>query len=293
MTSDVTSTFIQKLLEQKSGIAISSIEFLAIGGGSINQTYKITINKNKHFFCKINSSSKFPYLFQKEKNGLQLLAKQNIIRTPAIIACEENGNEQILVLEWIEQGLKTKEFWEVFGEQLARLHHVTNRNFGLHEDNYMGALSQANSPSDNWVDFFVQQRLKQQIKMAADRHLLDSNHITQFKKLYASLTAIFPEEQPSLLHGDLWSGNFLCDKKSLPVLIDPAVYFGNRNMDLAMTTLFGGFDNAFYEAYDYHFAFSQMRHEIWDVCNLYPLLVHLNLFGKSYLHDILRTIQRY
>jgi fructosamine-3-kinase len=293
MTSSVNKIFIQNSLEQKLNFPISSVEFFSIGGGSINQTYKIVINKTKHLFCKINSASRFPSLFAKEKNGLQLLAKQHIIRTPAIIACEEIESKQILILEWIEQGLETEKYWQVFGEQLAKLHQVTNKNFGLDEDNYMGSLPQANSSSDNWIEFFVEQRLEPQIKMAADRHLLDSHHIAQFKKLYVSLTAIFPEEQPSLLHGDLWSGNFLCNENNLPVLIDPAVYFGNRNIDLAMTTLFGGFDNAFYEAYRYHYPFPPNFREIWDVCNLYPLLVHLNLFGKSYLHDIFRTIQRY
>jgi len=281
------------LLEKESSQKISEIRFTSIGGGSINRTYKIIINKTEQFFCKTNSASKFPLLFQKEKHGLQLLVEQNIIRTPAIIACEEIGGEQILILKWIEQGLKTKKFWQIFGEQLAKLHRVTNKSFGLDEDNYMGALPQLNSLSNNWVDFFIHQRLEPQIKMAVDNHLLDPNHVIQFKKLYKFLPDIFPEEQSSLLHGDLWSGNFLCDENSYPVLIDPAVYFGDRNIDLAMTTLFGGFDNTFYEAYDYHFPLSQNHREIWEICNLYPLLIHLNLFGKGYLHDILNTLQRY
>jgi protein-ribulosamine 3-kinase len=293
MASSVIVTFIQSRLQEYLNLPVSSIHFQPIGGGSINQTYKIVINKNKLFFCKTNSASRFPSLFQKEKNGLLLLAEQNVIRTPIVIACEEMQGEQILILEWIEQGLKIIKFWQIFGEQLAKLHHVTNSNFGLHEDGYMGALPQANSLSDNWIDFFIHQRLEPQIKMAADNHLLDLYHINHFKKLYKSLPGIFPQEQPSLLHGDLWSSNFLSDENSLPVLIDPAVYFGNRNIDLAMTKLFGGFDDAFYEAYNYHFALPQNHREIWDVCNLYPLLIHLNLFGKSYLNDILHTIQRY
>jgi protein-ribulosamine 3-kinase len=293
MTSNVRKKSVQNLLEQKLNVPVSLIHFQSISGGSINQTYKVTINKSQHFFCKTNSASKFPSLFQKEKNGLQLLAKQNIIRTPAIIACIEIENEQILILEWIGQGSKTKNFWQIFGEQLAKLHHVTNSFFGLDEDNYMGALPQLNNPSNNWIDFFINERLEPQIKMAVDNHLLDPIHVSQFKKLYKFLPTIFTEEQPSLLHGDLWSGNFLCDENNLPVLIDPAICFGNRNIDLAMTTLFGDFDNAFYEAYHYHFPLSQNHREIWEICNLYPLLIHLNLFGKSYLHDILHTIQRY
>jgi protein-ribulosamine 3-kinase len=293
MASSVVHTLIQSRLEEYLNLPVSSILFQPIGGGSINKTYKILIAKTGAFFCKINSASRFPSLFQKEKNGLLLLAEQKIIRTPSPKACEEIHGEQILVLEWIEQGQKTIKFWQIFGEQLAKLHRSTNNDFGLVEDNYMGALQQSNSPSKTWVHFFIHQRLEPQVKIARDNHLLDANHITQFNKLYSSLPGIFPEEQASLLHGDLWSGNFLCDERSLPVLIDPAVYFGNRNIDLAMTTLFGGFDDAFYAAYNYHFALPPNHRQIWDVCNLYPLLIHLNLFGKSYLHDILHTIQRY
>lgn len=293
MNSSVYYEAIRNCLEQKLEVPIVSIDFHSVGGGSINQTYGLVVNKKKRFFCKINSALEFPSLFQKERKGLQLLAEQNIIRVPAVVACEEMQDEQILLLEWIEQGSKTKKFWEIFGEQLAKLHHVTNNHFGLDEDNYMGALPQLNDPSKNWVDFFVRQRLEPQIKMAADHHLLDASYISQFQKLYKSLPDIFPEEPSSLLHGDLWSGNFLCDENNSPVLIDPAVYFGNRNIDIAMTQLFGGFDHTFYEAYHYYFALPQNHTQIWDVCNLYPLLIHLNLFGKSYLHDILRTIQRY
>ena len=293
MTSNVVASFIQSRLEKHLHSPVSSIDLEPIGGGSINQTYKAIINKSNYFFCKTNSASKFPSLFQKEKNGLQLLAAQHIIRTPAIIDCEEAEGLQILLLEWIEQGLKTKKFWQIFGEKLAKLHHVTNNDFGLPEDNYMGALPQQNTLSNKWIDFFIHQRLEPQIKIASDKHLLTPDHIDQFRKSYKFLPSIFPEERPSLLHGDLWTGNYLCDEKGNPVLIDPAVYFGNRNTDLAMTKLFGGFDNAFYEAYNHHFPLPQKHREIWDICNLYPLLIHLNLFGKSYLHDILHAIQRY
>ncbi len=293
MASSVIKTFIQNLLEQKLNISISSLEFSSIGGGSINETYKITINNSGHFFCKINSAKKFPSLFIKEKNGLELLAQQNIIRTAFVIACEETESNQILILPWIEQGSKTEKFWGIFGEQLARLHQVSNNYFGLHEENYMGALPQRNSPSKNWTDFFIQQRLEPQIKLAVENNLLEYDHAKKFEHLYKSLPEIFPEEKPSLLHGDLWSGNFLCDENNLPVLIDPAVYYGNRHIDLAMTTLFGGLDKTFYNSYHHYSPLPQNHRQIWDVCNLYPLLIHLNLFGKTYLNDILQTIQGY
>jgi|SRR5579871_5297462 len=299
MAPSVNLSSLQNILSQKLNTQISSVQLIPIGGGSINKTYKIIINKNHFFFCKINSAKKFPSLFIKEKNGLELLAMQNIIRTPKIIACAEFENDQILILEWIEQGLKTKLFWQNFGKQLAALHQISSSNrdrqtkFGLKENNYMGALHQSNTFSDNWIDFFIHQRLQPQIKLAIDNRLLSKQHISHFEKLYLKLPEIFPVEKPSLLHGDLWSGNFLADEKEQPALVDPAIYFGHRSMDLAMTTLFGGFDQSFYESYHYYFHFPDNYKLQWEICNLYPLLIHLNLFGSGYLHDIVSTIHRY
>jgi protein-ribulosamine 3-kinase len=293
MASGVHELLIRNLLSQRSDVPVSSVHFSPIGGGSINETYKITLPPSQRFFCKINAAQKFPSLFAKEVNGLRLLAKQNIIRTPYIIGCEESEGNQVLILEWVEQGLKTKMFWEIFGLQLAKLHQVSNHFFGLYEDNYMGALRQSNTPAKNWVDLFIHQRLEPQLRLASENRLLELHQVHQFQHLYKFLSEIFPEEDPSLLHGDLWSGNFLCDENGLPVLIDPAVYFGNRHMDLAMTTLFGGFDHAFYDSYHDQFPLPKNHRQIWDICNLYPLLIHLNLFGKSYLHDILQTVLLY
>jgi len=264
-----------------------------IGGGSINNTYQLIINKGLLFFCKINSIEKFPDLFEKEKMGIELLKKQQVIDVPDIIACENIANVQVLIIEWIEQGLKSEEFWLNFGEQLAKLHFVTNSFFGLEEDNYMGALPQSNRQHNNWIDFLVYERFIPQLALALKNDLLNSSHGRQFENLYKELQNIFPVEKPSLIHGDLWSGNFLVNEYKKPVLIDPAVYMGHRSMDLAMTTLFGGFDKTFYEAYDYHFPFPANYQEQWEICNLYPLLIHLNLFGKSYQTDIIQTIQKY
>lgn len=271
----------------------SSGVFTGVGGGSINQTYQIQVDKHTRFFCKINSSNTFPLLFEKEKNGLQYLAKQKVIRIPAVVSCFALEGQQVLLLEWIEQGMKNQSFWKSFGEQLAQLHSVGSNSFGFIEDNYMGALPQYNEYFETWTDFFIHQRLEPQIKMAVDHLLLSKQHVSQFERLYEALPGIFPHQQPALLHGDLWSGNFLCDNNNQPVLIDPAVYFGHRSVDLAMTTLFGGFDPVFYDAYQYHHPFESDFERQWEISNLYPLLIHLNLFGRGYLQSILHTIRRY
>ena len=124
-------------------------------------------------------------------------------------------------------------------------------------------------------------------------HLLENQDIDRFESLYTKLENVYIEENYSLLHGDLWSGNYICDRDKNPVLIDPAVYYGSRHMDLAMTTLFGGFDKKFYEVYNHYHPLPSNYRMIWDICNLYPLLIHLNLFGRSYLSSILSIIRQF
>jgi protein-ribulosamine 3-kinase len=221
------------------------------------------------------------------------LAATKLIRTPGVIASGIAGSYQVLVLEWIEQGLKSTDFWELFGKQLSALHGITQEQFGFTSNNYMGALPQYNDPLADWCDFFVQRRLEPQLKLAVDKQLLPPKEVRLFDGLYKQLSAIFPAHMPGLLHGDLWSGNFLCDEDQQPVLIDPAVYYGLPAVDMGMTTLFGGFDQIFYDSYFYYAPPAPNYREQWEVCNLYPLLIHLNLFGNSYLPGILRTIERY
>lgn len=285
MTAEI-ELYIKQILAEKVQSPVSSFHFFPISGGSINDAYRITVNNTRNFFVKINDTQNFPFLFKKETNGLNFIAEQKIIKTPEVIDSSITTNGQILVLEWIEQGLKSQAFWKIFGEQLAQLHKITSENHGFYENNYMGALVQSNTFTKDWIDFFIYQRLQPQLQLAAGKKLLLKKHIDSFERLYLQLKNIFEEANPSLLHGDLWSGNFLCDKKAVPVLIDPAVYFGHRSIDLAMTTLFGGFDRIFYESYNYHFPLSHNYRQQWDVCNLYPLLIHLNLFGSGYLYGI-------
>jgi protein-ribulosamine 3-kinase len=292
MLSQAVQHHILDLLREKTGTSISSLRFHPVGGGSINHTYEVEAGDHS-FFCKINAHSKFPGLFEAESRGLELLAAQRVIRTPSVIAYAITGDTQVLVLEWIGQGMRTDGFWRLFGQQLAALHSVHAEAFGLDDDNYMGALVQHNKKAKDWVGFFINQRLQPQLKLALDAGLMDKQQVQQFEKLYRKLPEIFPALPPSLLHGDLWSGNFLCDSNSRPVLIDPAVYYGHASVDLAMTTLFGGFDTVFYDAYRHYRQPAPNYREQWEVCNLYPLLIHLNLFGESYKPGILHTIRRY
>jgi protein-ribulosamine 3-kinase len=290
--SSLRSLIQQKLKRQFSGLS-HMIDFISIGGGSINQTYRLS-SSHHTIFCKVNSASKFPHLFQREKNGLNLIKKQNFIKVPEVIDCFEAEGCQVLLLEWIKTGERTESFWKKLGEQLAALHQVSNNYFGSEEDNYMGSVLQTNKPSNNWINFFVQQRLQPLILKCANQNLLSTKHQQQFENLCQFLSNIFEKElKPVLLHGDLWSGNYMCNEMSEPVLIDPAVYFGHPSVDMGMTTLFGGFRPSFYEAYNYHFPFPSNYLEQWELCNLYPLLIHLHLFGSSYLAQIEQTLHKF
>ena len=288
-----SENIIAEWLGNEMNIPFSSIHLHAIGGGSINDTFRVTIDSGRQFFLKLNSARKYPALFEKEINGLAILGQQKIFPVPNVVLSKTVEDTQLLLLEWIGTGIKDRNFWQSFGEQLAQLHLVTHEQFGFYEDNFMGALPQINTLTNNWTDFFVLRRLHPQIKLATENHLLQQKHINAFEKLEGKLKNIFNEEPPSLLHGDLWSGNYMCNSNSQPVLIDPAVYFGHRCMDLAMTTLFGGFDKYFYDAYHYHYPFPSGYTAQWEICNLYPLLIHLNLFGMSYQKQVDNILKKF
>jgi protein-ribulosamine 3-kinase len=275
------------------GSPVSSLKMFPVGGGSINHTRRLLINEKFEFFLKTNRAAAFPSLFEKEKLGLEFLASQQVITVPQVVYCGTYEDEQLLVLEWIKGGTKNDSFWKTFGVQLAQLHQCTHSHFGFIHNNYMGALPQQNQFTDSWIDFFIHHRMMPQIEMALANSILSKKEADLFQHLYKKLDTIFNVEKPSLLHGDLWSGNFMVTENAAPVLIDPAVYYGHRSIDMAMTTLFGGFDKTFYAAYNYHYPFPSNYQEQWDICNLYPLLIHLNLFGKSYLNDIRNTLQKF
>jgi len=299
MIDDNQKHFIGELLARKCSEKVATLRFNAVGGASINQTFKVLFNGDRSFFCKVNSASKYPGFFLAEKKGLELIAKQNSIRTPVVIACWEDSEFQVLILEWIATGTATPAFWRSFGQQLAELHRVRTEAenekpiFGLSYDNYMGSLFQSNKPAESWEEFFIEQRLLPQIELAHNSKLLSASEVKRFSGLFKRLSDIIPPSTPSLLHGDLWSGNFCCDQMGRPILIDPAVYFGYRMMDLAMTRLFGGFHELFYQAYAEEFPLPENFLEQCDICNLYPLLIHLNLFGSSYRSAISHTIARF
>lgn len=271
----------------------ATLAFTNVSGGCINQCYRVTDSNKRSLFVKINKSSAFPGLLIKEMNGLRFLEHQQIIKIPEVLDYDEEGDLQILVMEWIYQGDPTKHSWQKLGEQLARLHQVSNQHYGFDEGNYIGSLLQDNTWQQSWVIFFIEHRLKPQINLANAKGQLTNQLQSLFEKLFVKLPEIFDDDKPALLHGDLWRGNLVFDVSTDPMLIDPSVYFGSRHIDLAMTTLFGGFDTVFYDSYHHHYPLPPNHKQQWDICNLYPLLVHVNLFGGSYLPAIQSVLKKY
>jgi protein-ribulosamine 3-kinase len=265
---------------------------LPLGGGSINQVYKVIL-PDQTFVMKVNRNDRYPGMFLAEAKGLQLLRQPDAPYVPEVIAQSVIGNYQFLLLEYLDKAPRRKDYPERFGCSLAALHRNTHAYFGLDHDNRMGALEQFNHQHTDGVTFFIQQRLMPQVKLALERKKIEAVHVHQFERLYIQLPQILPAEPPSLIHGDLWAGNVIEGPDGDACLIDPAVAYSHREADLAMTMLFGRFDDKFYDAYHSAFPLTQGWQERMDLWNLYPLLVHVNLFGDSYLTETVQILRKY
>lgn len=281
---------IQEVLEE-SQIYDLIISVQPIFGGDINQAYRVETSKSV-LFMKTNASDLPQDFFEKEALGLKCLTESKTFKIPQVRGCGQKGHTLFLFLEWQTESEPIKDFWEIFGEKLAALHQVTQPQFGLEYNNFIGSLPQINSPSDDWIDFFVERRLEPLWERARSTGELTKNDTSLFHKLCHKLEQNIPKEPPALLHGDLWSGNFIKSQEG-PILIDPAVYYGHREMDLAMMHLFGGFSSEVFDVYHKYFPLEPGWKERIDLHNLYPLLVHTCLFGSSYGQRVLRIVKRF
>jgi len=263
-----------------------------VGGGCINECAIVRTNKGS-YFAKWNDAHAFPGMFEAEERGLSLMSSTKTVKVPAVYFTESSNALSWIVMQALETGGRRKNFWEEFGRSLARLHRHTSNTFGLDHDNYIGSLPQANTPATTWSEFFADHRLQPQFRTAVDNGRLSGELGSHLDRLCARLTEMFPNEPPALLHGDLWNGNFITGPDGHAWLIDPAVYYGHREMDLGMTRLFGGFDERFHDAYHEEFPLGESWEARVEVCNLYPLLVHVNLFGGGYAGSVEAGLRRY
>jgi len=283
---------LERMLFQVLGDELKVEDILMQSGGSINMA---VCAKTEHgnFFVKWNE---FQYLdmFEKEAKSLKLLKGKSTLRIPEVFGYGQVEEKAFLVLEFLEQGLESPQYWKKLGEGLAQLHGDMADAHGLPFDNYMGQLVQVNKQEANWVTFYVVRRLKPQVGKMTYEGLVTSGFQERFNAFLEKLPEILPPSKPCLLHGDLWNGNVFPTGNEATVF-DPAIYYGAPEMDLAMTELFGGFAQAFYEAYEHHHPIMEQYKEHKDLYQLYPLLVHANIFGvhSGYLSAVDRIIKRY
>lgn len=264
------------------------IDSKPLSGGDINAVFLLKCFK-ENYVAKINSASRFPAMFVAEAKGMQLLKENSNFKIPKVIAQGSQQETAYLILEYICPGNPSTDFSEKFAEALVSLHKTTSENFGLDHNNYIGSLPQQNGLCSSASEFYVVQRLEPQLKMAADKGF----HFKNLDGFYKNISEAIPNEPPALIHGDLWNGNYLVSERSEPVLIDPAVAFAPREMDLAMMKLFGGFSEEIYSTYNAHFPLNEGWKERLSLWQLYYLLVHLNLFGSGYLPQVNSIIKKY
>jgi len=263
-------------------------------GGDIHRAWRLRAPEGREWFVKTNTTAQAAAMFKTEAQGLGLLGASRAIRTPKVFGhgCTPDGHAY-LILEYIPPGYKNRLFWETFGRALANLHGNTSERFGFAHDNFIGSLPQSNTRHDTWAEFYAEERLWPQMLQACELGYFDKNAEQQLSHLCKKLGWLCPRESPALTHGDLWSGNFICDTAGQPVLIDPAAAFAHREIDLAMSRLFGGFDAAFYVAYEEVWPLESGFDKRLEVYQLYYLLVHVNLFGGGYVTSVREILKRW
>lgn len=263
----------------------------AVGGGCINQAYRLE-GEGGPYFVKLNSADGLE-MFEAEAEGLQAMADTRSVRVPTPVCFGLAGGQAYLVLEYLALGRERDEAMSRFGRALARMHRAGAERFGWHRDNTIGSTPQHNAWSAEWQAFWREQRLGFQLDLAARQGY---GGVLQRKgqELLAALPAVMGDHapSPSLLHGDLWSGNYAVTEEGEPVIFDPAVYYGDREADLAMTELFGSFAPSFYAAYREEWPLAAGYERRRTLYNLYHILNHLNLFGGGYGAQAERMIDR-
>lgn len=254
-----------------------------VHGGDINEAYKI-MREGKSYFLKINEARRYPQMFAREKEGLDALRQSFSLCVPKNISQGEWKDRQYLLLEWIDPGMTREQTLFHFGQALARMHAMPKNFFGWHTDNYIGSIQQVNTRVNGWQEFYSSCRILPLVKALYDRSAFGTRDLRLAENLCRKINELVPSEPPSLLHGDLWSGNFMINIKGEATIFDPAVYCGHREMDIAMTRLFGGFAAAFYEGYQQAYPLQPGWESRVPLFQLYPLLVHALLFGGHYVN---------
>ncbi len=288
MLAEIIKVKIENVLNDKI------LDSHSVSGGCISDSKIILTKSGNKYFLKTNIHNPAD-MFPKEANGLGELSKAKVIRVPKVIYYDS----EFSLLEAIEQSNKRKDFSEDFGRRFAQLHKYTSKEYGFYEDNYIGSTPQINialpNEKNDWVKFYFSKRLEFQFRLAEKNGFATDEFRKSFSKLENKIESIIKpvKEISSLLHGDLWGGNYIVDDTSNVCLIDPAVYYGNREADLAMTKLFGGFDYKFYASYNKEYPLDDGYEYRENIYKLYHIINHLNLFGSSYYSQALSLMKYY
>lgn len=272
-------------LEDTFGLHIRQMR--PVGGGDIASSYLLDTTQGE-VFAKILDAPEGFRMLQAEQDGLKAISRTNTLEVPGVLGCAPIPQGACLLLEYIPPGTGSQAASEALGRGLAAMHRATAPTFGYPRPNFIGSLPQKNNENPSWATFFVQNRLVPQYNMARSRNLLSEAEIPDPALMEHQVTSLVPDIRPSLLHGDLWGGNYLIASDGNPYLIDPAVYYGHSEVDLAMSMLFGGFPRAFYDAYFEVLPKQPGFERRVQLYQLYYLLVHLNLFGRSYYSSVHR-----
>ena len=262
-------------------------EIKICSGGSINAAYRIK-TEDDILFLKINELAKHPDLFECEAEGLNLISR--FVPAPKVLKVGKESNIQFLVLEWLEEIHMSESADGEAGKILAQLHQQSNNAYGFEKSNYIGNILQDNRYEENYFDFFVTRRIEPLLKKAMEKFGKDIFSIKKTESFFRHLPQLIPVEKPALIHGDLWSGNMMHTQDGVK-FFDPSVHYGHRESDIGMSKLFGGFSDLFYEAYQEEFPLQKGWEKRCDYFNLYPLLAHLILFGRSYHESIKKILQ--
>ncbi|MEM8806145.1 MAG: fructosamine kinase family protein [Cyanobacteria bacterium P01_G01_bin.38] len=260
-----------------------------IGGGCINQAYAVA-DQQQTVFVKLNQSTQLA-MFEAEFAGLQEMYRAQTIRVPQPLGCGIAGGSAFIAMEWLSLGGSSRTAWQVMGQNLAAMHRVSSdQGFGWQRDNTIGETHQPNPWTDSWLRFYQEHRLGYQFKLANRR----GGHFPRERELLDALPELLSghDPAPALVHGDLWSGNAAVTQDGEPVILDPATYYGDREVDIAMTELFGRFPTAFYQAYEAAYPLDDGYAARKPLYNLYHILNHFNLFGGGYASQANRMIDQ-
>ncbi|MCX7156144.1 MAG: fructosamine kinase family protein [Rhodocyclales bacterium] len=292
MTPESSAEFdsIATAIAGRTGTPFSPHSASRVSGGSIHRAWHID-DGSRHYFVKANTLGAAP-MFAAEAQGLQALAATGVVRTPTFVTLGQTESRAFLVLEYLDLATLDRAGGARLGGSLAQLHRVTGNSFGWHEDNFIGATPQSNAPHPGWPHFFGERRLRPQLQFALQNGM-DKSLVAKSHAIIERIGGLFIDYQPapSLLHGDLWSGNVAQTRDGTPVIFDPACYYGDREADIAMAELFGGFPTSFFAAYRAAWPLDSGFEARKPLYNLYHILNHFNLFGSAYLGQAQRMIE--